>query len=133
MTGQNRYSIALLFVLVLCSCGQPHTPDTSRPDSISAADWAELLRIDRANPLSDLQAAIQTNDFRFLGIYGVGFSAPGIKSRPLLANIKPIKGTSDAFVSEEHLRLILEATKYAEVYNRTLDSYLKTNRFKSEY
>ena len=128
MEIQRRYLCAMLVASLLCSCGQSNSQNSSRPNSVSAADWAELLRIDRADALADLQAAIQSNDFRFLGIHGVGFNAPGIENRPPLTKIKPIKGTSDAFESEEHLRLILEATKYAEIYNRALDSFLKTNR-----
>lgn len=128
MESRSRHFFAILFIFVLGGCDQRDPQNASRPNSVSAADWAELLRIDQADPLADLQAAIRTNDFRFLGTYGVGFSTPGIANLPPLTNINPIKGTSDAFESEEHLRLILEATKYAEIYNRALKSYLNTNR-----
>lgn len=120
----------MLVASLLCSCGQSNSQNSSKPDSISASAWAELLRIDQANPLADLQSAIRTNDFRFLSIYGLGLITPGIDHHPPLTNINPIEGTSDAFETEKHLRLILKATEYAEIYNRALETYLKTNRVK---
>jgi hypothetical protein len=88
----------------------------------------ELKRLKTADPRADLIAALSTNDHRYLGVYGLTLVVPGINRKLPPEIIKPIRGTTDAPVNDEHLELQTIAHDYAEIYNLALDAFLKTNQ-----
>ena len=83
-----------------------------------------------ANPNDDFQKAIERNDFRFIGIYGVTIYTPMVSINCLNRDkdISPIIGTSDAVSGYEHAKLIAIAQAYAKDYNVRMLLYLQENK-----
>jgi hypothetical protein len=85
-----------------------------------------LRRMERADPVIDLKAAIATGDHRFIGIFGIGLSTPGApRELAKKYGVNPIKGTSDCIIGHEMGRLQSLAIKYAETYNKMLLEHLQ--------
>jgi hypothetical protein len=121
--------IAITFFII-----DKSTSTGSLPDYPTSPIPGELRRMDTANAEADLASAIRKTDFRFIGLYGVGISVPGVNERCVYYCVehrgwlKMIEGTSDAITSKEQERLQLLAEKYANQYNANLFEYLKENK-----
>ncbi len=73
---------------------------------------------------------LQQRDTRFIGVYGVGLSIPGLDSATQLRalqrkRVRFIDGTSDVITSREYERLLRRAHDYARRYNTLLLQYLR--------
>ena len=121
-SGRILFALLLLVALaVACDA----TSSGSRPGGGNTATLAHTLALlNLSNPSTDLDANLLRNDRRFVGVYGITCSAPGLSDRdaPLLTNygINCLAGTSDADEGPEHLSLIEKAHGYAESYNTEL-------------
>src|SRR5574340_673098 len=99
-------------------------------DATDGKEIIESLRwVENADPIKNANHAIETKDYRFLGIAGRGVAVPGLPDGLYWEytkkyGINVIKGTSDNVWGEEHLRLIRLATKYAETYNKKMLEHL---------
>lgn len=80
----------------------------------------ELERMETADPKADLDVAIAANDFRFVGVYGIGFWCPEADHRDKVYGTKGINGTSDFSVNDRHFDLNCKASRYARAYNKLL-------------
>lgn len=102
-----------------------------------AGTHPELIAIEYRSPIADLRARLVVGDHRFLALHGVGYVIPGVpeEEEDLQARhrLRFVQGTSDAIVSDEHLRLQAVAYEYAKKYNAELlrqirDKGLQPNR-----
>ena len=115
--------VILIFMLSLAGCDKT-------PREIAQAEiYQEMKWLYDANPNIDYQLAVEKQDFRFWGLYGVGSYVPGINKECLdhEKDIQFIKGTSDAHEGYEHSKLIALAQLYAKTYNRNIKFYLMEN------
>lgn len=110
------------------------TPRPTLPDRpVSPIPYA-LARMDSANAAIDLKESIKLKDLRFVGVYGVGITVPGVSEKCAYYCVKHkgwlkmIEGTSDMITSKKQMRLQGLADKYAAEYNSLLFDYLKRNR-----
>lgn len=89
----------------------------------------QLRWIEKANPATDAEAALERNDHTLLAVQGYTWVIPGTDESKKSEyktryGVRVIQGTSDAVISKEHLRLIRLATEYAANYNRHLLRHL---------
>jgi hypothetical protein len=82
----------------------------------------------KADPLIDVENAIELQDYRFMGYYGYVSIVP-ISTACLEKEfgVKMIKGTSDALENYEHGKLQALAIVYAEYYNHIMYVYIIEN------
>lgn len=86
----------------------------------------ELERLKSADPVSDLRAAIQKGDYRFIGLMGYMLYVPGVQQDKFYQKhkaefgVKVITGTSDFFEIPEQEELARVGGAYAEKYNQLL-------------
>jgi hypothetical protein len=75
-----------------------------------------------AKPDHDVQVALEKKDYRFMGIYGTTLVVPGIDFSCISLNkdVKPIQGTSDVVLGDEHQKLIGIAGEYARDFNQKM-------------
>ena len=88
----------------------------------------DLERMETADAQADVNAAIQANDYRFVGMLGDGQSVPGVDTEHALQKkygVKIIKGTTDALMSGKHARLHEKAWAYALKYNARLLKFIE--------
>ena len=118
----------LIAILAIGSLGVTncHSPVNARDDRLSACPGFEWL--DKADPSRDLHAALQRDDRRFIGVYGLAAYTPGVpeKAGALVkkCGVRYLKGTSDAYKSREHRLANERASEYARKYNEMLYTWL---------
>jgi len=86
-------------------------------------DVAALRDFLTVSPADRLEAALADSDARFLGVSGFSLDVPSVADAPRAireGRVRPIPGTTDAAISEEHAELIQRATRYAGAYNALL-------------
>jgi len=89
-----------------------------------------MLGINLNDPEGDLKKRIAHEDYRFIGLYGLGPEYPALKfpeDKPLLCfyGYKMIEGTSDALEGAKHIELVIKVGKYADIYNGKMREYLR--------
>jgi hypothetical protein len=87
------------------------------PDPVEELKW-----LDTADPVKDAHAAIESGDIRLKAVAGFTILVPGIPPQKEEEyrerfGVTVITGTSDVIESDDHARLNILATKYAEQYN----------------
>ena len=104
----KEISCVIVF-LIICGC----------QGDFSGTTEAETAWLYKADPLEELKEAIKLNDYRFIGIYRYSLTVPGVplKCIDLETDVRPIKGTSDAFSSYEEEKFNAIATVYADYYS----------------
>lgn len=81
----------------------------------------ELERMDSADPVADLNDALQVGDYRFVCVAGYELTTPGVSDLlPKKYGKKEVRGTTDCFKNNEQERLQQKAYAYAREYNRLL-------------
>lgn len=115
--------IFLIFNLLACS-------EQSELDKAASEDVKELQWILNASPEEDFYRAIDREDYRFLGIYGMNNPVPNISKKCINVetDVNYIKGTSEVLLGYEHSKLNSIAFLYAKHYNYLMLYYLKTNK-----
>jgi len=82
---------------------------------------AELERMDSTDANVDVNDAWGRGDFRFLGIYGIGLTVPGVdEAHWEKYGVNRLRFTSDFSRSGEESRLLRKTKDYAAEYNRLL-------------
>lgn len=84
-----------------------------------------LIPVDLNNPVTDAHKHVDIGDTRFLAIDGeYGLEIPGLSTQYLIAPCKyglsVIALVTDAYESEEHLKLLIKIDQYAARYNQAL-------------
>ena len=108
----NKLIISLFLVLSMNGC---------ITDS-SATNDGDLKWLNNANPEADANAALDKNDFRFMGLSLRGTVIPGVEPAKMLqyelkCGVNLIQGVSDAVRSKEQLKMMQSAHDYAAKYN----------------
>jgi hypothetical protein len=88
---------------------------------------SEMLRLQTADPKSDLQFSIRKNDMRFIGLGGITPELPGDSLAFELALIKGsryIEGTGDDSRHPFYGYLIDRVRRYAKTYNTLLARHI---------
>ncbi len=88
----------------------------------------ELVRLETADAIKDMQNAVAHNDYKFLAVDGYASMVPGVTEeeyRNILETdeARSIEGTSDCIESDEQLRLQPIAMEYAKNYNVALHGW----------
>jgi hypothetical protein len=87
----------------------------------------EIRELRRHDPVREAEVAWNRGDFRFMGIYGVGLSCPGVPDQDHVLiekhGVNPIQGTSDCFMyfiwhNQSEFQSI--ACDFATRYNREI-------------
>ena len=93
---------------------------------------AQLAKYKNADVATDLQRAWSKGDLRFIGIYGISLSTPGVPDADQgfvhLVGVRPIEGTSDAISSSAQMELNDVGSRYATKYNSILFQKIKASR-----
>jgi outer membrane lipoprotein LolB len=108
-----------LSLIILVACAR-----TDKKAAVQKTDYRDLRTLKIENAVIDAQRAAKSKDFRLLAIRGYTLEVPGtsedLQSIKSTYGIREIEGTSDAIEGPEHGRLIDNARRYAEKYNRTI-------------
>jgi hypothetical protein len=118
--------------LIALSSAVALPPGVTLPPTDSAANTLRWL--DRADVHADFRRhVIKQHDTRFVGVYGLSVSIPGVDAATELRVLKNrrfrvIEGTSDVVTSEEYDRLLDKAYDYAKRYNSLLLGYLRERK-----
>ena len=110
--------ITLVFLLFsICGCQE-------LGEIVSGRDGSWIYS---ADPYDDFVNAMQSGDYRYLGIYGYSLSVPGISLDcvSLEKDVRPIEGTSDTNSSFEEAKFNALAKVYAEYYNFHVRHFLE--------
>ena len=115
--------IILIFNLFACS-------EKSELEKAASEDVKELQWILTASPKKDFLKAINKEDYRFLGVYGINNPVPSISKKciNIETDVKYIIGTSEVLLGYEHNKLNSIAFLYTEHYNSLMLYHLKTNK-----
>jgi hypothetical protein len=101
-----------------------------------ASDTADLTSVTeivvnpkQADPRKDCTKAIQKSDFRFVGIYGIVISLPGVEHYDprFPQGVKVIKGSGDHADTPAEWEFQTAAETYAKEYNQHLLQHLSSN------
>lgn len=94
----------------------------------TASDSIDVVWLYEANPLEDFKESVNSNDYRFVGVYGYSLTVPGValKCIDIEKDVKPIEGTSDSYSSYEEEKFNAVAKVYADYYNFQLIKYLES-------
>lgn len=86
--------------------------------------YAALLRAIRSrDAIREAEAAWSRGDARFIGIYGIGLSCPGVLEESGLREkygVNSIQGTSDNLIGDTQLAFQNAAYEFATRYNREI-------------
>ena len=94
---------------------------------------AENLRwLENADPANDFEVAVNSSDFRFMGLYGEGPVVPivddiGLDCIDLWEDVNYIEGTTDAALGNQHHKLLELAYIYAQEFNEKMLNFLIEN------
>jgi len=118
MKTRNINAILTLAVLLVAGCASQVHPN----------DFGDLPKYEKADPYSDLEAAIKREDLRFKSLNGLTAYVPDVEDEGKIKNygVDLIQGSSDFITSYEHGRLIRIAQYYAEAYNAALLHYINS-------
>lgn len=125
----HKYLSMLLIVALLNGC-QKTEFESEQEKYIEALEWV----VD-ADPNEDFENAIQKEDFRFIGIYGINNPIPGLMRScvNVETDVKYLKGTSEVLLGYEHEKLNTIAGLYASNYNLRMRIHLaETQGFKCD-
>jgi len=124
-----RVAIFSLIAVLGAGCAaQPRHTSLSLPLTSNSGGEQKLRWLYSADPQQDLLKALSRGDRRFIGVYGLGPTVPGIGADDPLCKrygVRYLEGTSDAIRSEEDWKLNDLADKYAENYNLLLLEHLR--------
>ncbi|MCP4319763.1 MAG: hypothetical protein GY789_28230 [Hyphomicrobiales bacterium] len=90
----------------------------------------EILRwLDKADAKAVFQQDLESGRIRFFVLNGSSSAIPGIEPSKYNrcysdVQLRTIKGTSDMFLNEEHLRLTMRADTFAKSYNLLMSEQL---------
>ena len=111
----------------LSACEPPSEYKTEQSRYVEDLEW-----IMDADPREDFEQAIMKSDYRFMALYGITLSIPGLMKECLNVDTdtRPIDGTSEILYGYEHEKLMAVAHVYAGEYNSLMRRYLEeTNGF----
>ncbi len=84
-----------------------------------------LSKLDENNVESDVETRIESGDFRYAAVFGLGIRFPGLPEREmpiatLNENHWTMNGTSDLWESSHHREMVERAWRYARRYNELM-------------
>jgi hypothetical protein len=99
--------------------------EVAQANEIEKMEW--LLH---ASPSDDFVRAINTKDFRFIGLYGNTSSVPNINKSciNMEVDVNFIEGSSEILIGYEHVKFNAIAHVYADDYNLRMLRYLEENQ-----
>ena len=123
IVGGVGLAVALLFTL--------DSPSADRSPRRSEDPYDRQARkLESADVEAEVSTAIAMGDCRFVGVYGLGLSVPGVpdyhERYKATHGLRIIENTSDAIESDSHMRLQRAARAYAKRYNLALLQKLAT-------
>jgi outer membrane lipoprotein LolB len=99
-------------------------PPTAQAGTAAQALARALAGLNLRDPAADVRANVERGDYRPAGVCGFACLAPGF-DQGARGDLRIIDGTGDVVESDEHRRLIGQATAYARSYNQALSAWLK--------
>ncbi|MCP5163338.1 MAG: hypothetical protein H6999_10210 [Hahellaceae bacterium] len=125
----NKYLIMFFAMTLLSGCEKTEF-EVEQEKYIDALEW-----VLGADPDKDFERAIENEDFRFIGTYGINNPIPGLMRScvNVKTDVRYLKGTSEILLGYEHEKLNTIAGLYASHYNLRMRIYLAdTQGFKCE-
>ncbi|KRT53828.1 hypothetical protein Ga0074115_101163 [endosymbiont of Ridgeia piscesae] len=112
----------LLTFLILHGCQEGEQIDLSNLPAEEQQVLTALAWLKGADAERDAQQAFARGDLRLLAMATRGASMPGIPTElaskaKSVCGIRYLEGSTDAVVSDMHLKLLQKAEKYAATYN----------------
>lgn len=120
-----RNFFVLFLIINLSACGEQSDFEKASSEYVNELKW-----ILKASPKEDFHKALNKEDYRFLGVYGINNPIPNVSKEciNLEKDVKYLKGTSEVLIGYEHSKLNAVAYIYSEHYNILMLDYLKTNK-----